>query len=70
MTFRKLFTLVVFLAFIGLCGFELLDHFTVSAARDVENIRYVHGLDAPKNVEKKADSFNLNEILEVTDVNG
>lgn len=70
MTFRTAFTLAVFVVFVGLSGFELAGQFMTSAKRDIESVRYVRGLDAPVKDERKPETFDLNKILEETDVDG
>ncbi|SKA84012.1 hypothetical protein [Desulfobaculum bizertense] len=70
MRFRTLFTLCLFLIFINLCGYELVTHIKASMARDIESVRYVRSLDAPSKDKKKPKVFNVDKILEHTDVNG
>lgn len=70
MKFRTAFTLCLFIVFVALCGFELTNHIKASMARDIESVRYVRSLDAPSKDKKKPRVFNVDKILEHTDVNG
>lgn len=70
MTFRSLFTLIVFLLFVGLCGFELADNFKSSAQRDTASIRYVRSLESPEKEDAKEPIFDIDKVLEDTDVKG
>lgn len=70
MRFRTIFTLVVFTLFVGLCGFELVDNVKSSAQRDTASVRYVRSLESPEKEDVKKPTFDLNKILEETDVNG
>ncbi|WFS62825.1 hypothetical protein LF599_01315 [Pseudodesulfovibrio thermohalotolerans] len=81
MTFKKVFSLAIFIAFVGLCGFELTNQIRESAERDLASVRYVRGIasetDAPAQGQapsgatpKKNQDFNLDDILKETDLDG
>ncbi|WP_272699003.1 hypothetical protein [Desulfovibrio sp. Fe33] len=82
MTFKKIFTLALFIAFVGLCGFELTSQIKEGAERDLASVRYVRGIesasDAPANAQgipsesspEKSQEFNLDDILKETDLDG
>lgn len=70
MTFRTAFTLVLFVAFVLLCGYELAGNIAASAQRSVESVRCSRGLDAPPQPAPKGNDFDMDKILENTDVNG
>ncbi|MEF2145105.1 MAG: hypothetical protein V3573_06640 [Desulfovibrionaceae bacterium] len=70
MTFRTTVTYIVFIMFVGLCGYELLGHVKADAERDIESVRYVRSLDSPEKQQKQTQDFDLDKVLEHTDVNG
>ncbi|SIN79682.1 hypothetical protein [Halodesulfovibrio marinisediminis] len=70
MKFRSVVTLIVFVLFVGLCGYELANNVTNSFQRDTASVRYVRSLESPKKEDVKKPTFDLDKILEETDVNG
>jgi len=70
MTFRTAFTFIVFTLFVGLCGYELAGLLKANAERDMESVRYVRSIESPEKKQEKAPAFDLNRIMEDTDVNG
>ncbi|WP_320173312.1 hypothetical protein [Maridesulfovibrio sp.] len=70
MKFKTVFTIIIFIAFVGLCGFETASNIKSSAKRDISSVRYTSGIETPTKEETKKQSFNLNKILQDTDLNG
>ena len=72
MRVKTLFTVILFLTFLTLCGVELVEKVLTSMNRDVASVRYVQGVEAPeqKQEQKTKPVFDLDKILEDTDVNG
>lgn len=61
---------MIFVVFALLCGSELLDNVRNSAQRDIESVRYVRSLGSEDKAPEKTPEFNLDKILEETDVDG
>ncbi|WP_421899709.1 hypothetical protein [Maridesulfovibrio sp.] len=70
MKFKKLLATLLFFVFAGLCGYELATQIKASAERDISSVRYTRGIETPAKKEKKKQDFNLNRILQDTDLNG
>ncbi|MCG8531330.1 MAG: hypothetical protein MI749_11760 [Desulfovibrionales bacterium] len=72
MRVKTVFTVLLFLTFLGLCGAELIEKVQASLNRDVASVRYVQGLEEPKQKQEQKTEpvFDLDKIMEDTDVNG
>jgi len=70
MTFRQMFTLVVFVIFVGLCGYELIGNIVDQARQDVRSVRYVGSMDNKKEGAKKEFIFDMKRMKERMEVKG
>lgn len=73
MKLKELFATALFVLFLGLCGTELVTTMIEAQNQTVEKVRYTRGIEEndsaiQKNQEKT--KFNLNEILQDTDLDG
>lgn len=73
MKMKELFTIALFALFLGLCGTELFTSVITSQNQTTETVRYTRGIEQSGSAsQKKQDkpSFNLDEILKETDLDG
>lgn len=73
MKFKEIFATALFALFLGLCGTELMTTIITTQIQTVETVRYTRGIEQNSGTEQKKQekpAFNLNEILEETDVHG
>lgn len=60
----------LFALFAGLCGTELLTNFRASAERDRQSVRAVRTAANSSEEPEEKPSFDLDRILQSTDLNG
>lgn len=73
MKLKEFFATALFVLFLGLCGAELVTTIITSQNQTIESVRYTRGIEQNDNTRQKQQekpTFNLNEILQDTDVNG
>lgn len=63
MSFKNILTLLVFMLFIALGGYELMTNVRHSAKQDVTSIIYTSGMEEEKK-EVTQETFDINKILE------
>lgn len=73
MKIKELFATALFALFLGLCGAELATTIMEAQNQTVETVRYTRGIDengSSTQQKQEKPKFNLNEILQDTDLDG
>lgn len=70
MKWKTWLTYGLFALFAGLCGTELLFNFRASAERDRQSVRAVRTAANSSEEPEEKPSFDLDRILQSTDLNG
>ncbi len=73
MKLKEIFATALFVLFLGLCGAELVTAVMTAQSQTLESVRYTRGIEQSGSAsQKKQDkpSFNLDEILKETDLDG
>jgi len=65
MSFKKIFTVLVFMLFASLAGYELMTNIQHTAKQDVTSVRYVRSMEQT-NIQVDKKTLDVNKTLGAT----